>query len=438
MQGVKPGEIRKLLVLETLPKPVNFSGGPGPLTWLGTFNLERVLGTIPVEPDGSAHFELPANRSLLFVALGDNDLSVKRMQSFVSVMPGETVSCAGCHEQRTQAPTLKTGLAALRRPPSRIEPFDGQPDVIDYPRHVQPVLDQHCVRCHSYEKPDGGIILTGDRGPEFSHSYWMLIASNQVADGRNAYGNSPPRSIGSSASALMKKIDGSHYGVKLDAKQWRTLWLWVESGATYSGTYAALGCGSVGASLGSAPVTDVYQRRCGSCHAPGADGKEAKGKVPLPAVPERFQRPGRAPHERILFENDPIIRRSSHALVNLTRPEKSILLLAPLAREAGGWSACREINPDGGLGQPVVTFRDQNDADYKAVLANIRRSSERLNQVRRFDMPGFIPNDAYVREMKRFGVLPAALDPRKDPIDPYAIDQAYWRSLWWQPQKGRR
>ena len=46
---MRRGDIRKLLVLESLPKPVNFSGGPDLVSWLGTFTLERVLGTVPVE-----------------------------------------------------------------------------------------------------------------------------------------------------------------------------------------------------------------------------------------------------------------------------------------------------------------------------------------------------------------------------------------------------
>ncbi|MGC3957545.1 MAG: hypothetical protein QM813_06180 [Verrucomicrobiota bacterium] len=104
MEGIKPGEIKKLLVLEQLPRPVNFSNGQEPLTLGGSFMLERVLGTVPVEADGSAYMELPAMRSLFFVALDDKDLSVKRMQSAVTVQPGETTSCVGCHEQRTRAP----------------------------------------------------------------------------------------------------------------------------------------------------------------------------------------------------------------------------------------------------------------------------------------------------------------------------------------------
>ena len=74
---------------------------------------ERVLGTIPVEPDGSAYVELPAMRPLFFVALDENDLAVKRMQSFLTLQPGETISCVGCHEQRTQTPDWKKGISPI-------------------------------------------------------------------------------------------------------------------------------------------------------------------------------------------------------------------------------------------------------------------------------------------------------------------------------------
>ncbi|MHC4085639.1 MAG: HzsA-related protein [Planctomycetota bacterium] len=112
-------------------------------SWLGTFMLERVLGTVPVEEDGSAYFEVPAGRTVLFVALDGNDLSVKRMQSFTNVQPGEVLSCVGCHEHRALTPASigANRLMAVRRPPSRIEPFEGLPDVLDYRRHIQPILN---------------------------------------------------------------------------------------------------------------------------------------------------------------------------------------------------------------------------------------------------------------------------------------------------------
>ena len=102
MAGVAVGEIKKLLVLESLPMPIHYTGGMEPISFGGTFTLERIVGTVPVEADGSAFMELPALRSFFFVALDQNDLSVKRMQSFLTVQPGETSSCVGCHEERTR------------------------------------------------------------------------------------------------------------------------------------------------------------------------------------------------------------------------------------------------------------------------------------------------------------------------------------------------
>ncbi len=124
MDGVEPGTIKKLLVLQQLPKPVNFSGGMQPLTIGGSFTLAQIVGTVPVEADGSAYMEVPALRSLFFVALDENDLAVKRMHSFHIVQPGETTSCVGCHEQRAQAPrpiTERSAGAAAPAQPGRAD-----------------------------------------------------------------------------------------------------------------------------------------------------------------------------------------------------------------------------------------------------------------------------------------------------------------------------
>ncbi|MFC1806706.1 hypothetical protein ACFL09_07015, partial [Planctomycetota bacterium] len=262
MAGIRRGEIKKLLVLEALPKPVNFSGGWEPLTFGGSFTLERIIGTVPVEADGSAYFELPSLRSLFFVALDERGLSVKRMQSFLTVQPGETFGCVGCHEQRTRAIPQPDNLLAMRRPPSRVEPIEDVPDVIDFPRDVQPVLDKHCVACHDYDATkkggprSGGVILTGDRGAMYSHSYVTLTVRGQVSDGRNLLkSNYAPRALGSSASRLMSKIDpstgsgqvGSHDKVRVSDHERRLIRLWLDSAAAYPGTYAALGSGMVGA-----------------------------------------------------------------------------------------------------------------------------------------------------------------------------------------------
>ena len=462
MAGVKRGEIKKLLILESLPKPINHSGGQDTVSMGGTFTLPRVLGTVPVEPDGSAFLEVPAVRSLFFVALDEDDLSVKRMQSFVTVQPGETVSCAGCHEHRTDTPRRmsKPTVMALRRPPSRIQPFEGVPDVYDFQRHVQPILDKHCVKCHLGKEPGGGVVLDGARIGKFSRSYREIISKGLVADGRNRDGNRAPRTIGTVASTLMKKIDGSHKDVRVSAREALVVRLWIESGAPFAGTYAALGTGPGGVFKLD---PGVFGKRCAGCHGDG-----------LP------NRPGK---------------------VVLDDPEKSVILLAPLARAAGGMGVCMgdmlldlpkppsagapspkpaprpklkspkppdELDPDGeeipeidvvlrdlshgarketapgpepkpsapkemrkGRTKYVeVVFADTADPDYRKLLAGIR-AARKARDAARFEAPSFRPTVHYVREMKRYGILPADFDREKDGVDVYQLDQAYWKALQW-------
>ena len=418
MQGVKPGQIKKLLVLEQLPKPVSFQiSWNQPISMGGTFTFKRIVGTVPVESDGSAWFEVPAMRNLFFVALDADDMSVKRMQSYVTLQPGEITGCVGCHEQRTQTPRTGpgSGLLALRRAPSRIQPVAGVPDVIDFPRDVQPILDRHCVACHDYGATaqggprDGGVILAGDHGPWFSHAYATLTLRKQFSDARNDQGNRPPCSIGSSASPLMQKLDGKHYGARLAPLEKTMVRLWIETGAAYPGTYAAGGTGMIDLQTPGAPdmhpwgtMTNLHpidgsvcvrvppprtilDRRCAACH-----------RQP-PLAPE--------------------------LLYNLSRSENSMLLLAPLAKEHGGFDLCK----------PTV-FANAADPDYRGMLANIQAASRKLNEIKRFDMPGFRPHPGYIREMKNYGILPTGFDPATDPIDVYKLDQAYWRSLWHRPR----
>ena len=94
---------------------------------------------------------------------------------------------------------------------------------------------------------------------------------------------------------------------------------------------------------------------------------------------------------------------------------------------------CRSRPPQP-TAHPVV-FQDKNDPDFRKVLAHIRTAQAKLEEIKRFDMPGFRPSEHYVREMQRFGVLPASLDPATDAIDVYAADQAYWQSFWHQPEE---
>ena len=423
MQGVKPGTVKRLMVFEVLPKPINFSGGMEPLTFGGSFALPRLLGWVPVEEDGSAYFTAPALKPLFFVAVDAEGRAVKRMQSFTQVMPGEHQGCVGCHERKTANTVrrVKAVSQALARKPSEIDPKGRLFDVADFPRDIQPILDRACVRCHGPDVRKAGLDLCGDRGPMYSMGYLGLLLWGQVLDGRNlAESDWPPYARGSGGSPLMKKIDGSHYGVKVSERDRRMIMQWLDASAPYAGTYAALGCGFVGGSKShmpynptggravNAPAQQVVRKRCWSCHAtPGTIGD---------GTGIRF-------HKKDDPRNRHCWRFSRHIIFNLTRPEKSFYLMAPLAKEAGGLGLCTNA-------QGKAVFASKDDPDYKKLLALVEDAKSILDSDPRFDMPNFCPNPEYLREMKRYGILPTDTDPAKCRIDPYETDRRYWSLDW--------
>ncbi len=457
MKGIKRGAIKKLLVLEDLPKPANYHGGGSqPIGHGVTSTLKRILGTVPVEADGSAHFEVPAMRSIYLALLDENDLSIKQMRSFLTLQPGEKASCLGCHEDRTMT-SIGAGrpkLKALGRPASRIAPIAGVPAIPDFPRDVQPILDTHCVKCHNPKDRKGNVVLSGDRGPVFSHSYYTLLLHWQIKDtagnpghrtGRQK-GNDAPYTTYSSASPLMKKIDGSHNKVKLTERQRRQVRLWIDVSAQYPGTYAAYGTGQIGGCWdsnrpvrvmadnwpGTPPAAAAVAKRCTPCHGKMLP-KHVTDRVPLDSWGD------------MLSWTRPLSRFSRHRVYNLTRPDKSLMLMVPLARAAGGYAKgepkkgtkVREDRsaPPKPVVHPVI-FADTDDPDYRKILTHIRAAGAKLDEIKRFDMPGFRPRDEYIREMQRYGVLPQTLRP-DTPVDPYKTDEAYWRSMWHRPPRAK-
>jgi hypothetical protein len=221
-------------------------------------------------------------------------------------------------------------------------------------------------------------------------------------------------------------LDGSHYGVHADERQRKMLRLWIEVGAPYPGTYAALGCGTIGNYAENRlsnddmnwPTTQaaakVIDGRCAACHRDASS-------LPRSLSDER----------KISFWDfdvkDPRLRMSRHIVFNLTRPDKSLMLLAPLAESAGGLGLCR-----GNPSSSANVFASAEDADYKTLLAMVTAGKEKLDAMRRFDMPGFRPCAPYLREMEHYGILPTNVS-NDTPLDPYALDRRYWESLWYRP-----
>ncbi len=460
MAGIERGAIKNLLVMEDLPKPANFHGGGSqPIGHGVTSTIKRILGTVPVEPDGSACFEIPPMRSIYFALLDADGKSIKQMRSFVTLQPGEKLSCVGCHESRVQTPGHRshTGQMAMGREPSVIEPMADVPQILDFPRDIQPILDRHCVKCHNPDQPDGGIALTGDRGPVFSLSYYALYLHWQIKDtggdprhgtGRQS-GNNEPYSTYSSASPLVDMLEPSHHDVKLTPNEKKLVRSWIDAGAAYPGTYAAYGSGQVGGCWGNnvptrvmadgwpstPPAVEAVTRRCGSCHPAQQLPYHVTARTAINGWGD------------MLSWTRPLSRYSRHRVFDLTRPEKSLFLMTSLAKQAGGRADGKPVaeisdpkptpedrgRPPGPIHHPIV-FRDTGDPDYQKILAHLQAARAKLDEIKRFDMPGFKPNEHYIREMKRYGVLGESFDLEKDPIDVYAADRAYYRTFWHRPR----
>ena len=236
---VPRGTIRQLRVIQIFPKTTIVANTPQ-MGIAGEENGRAILGTVPVEADGSARFIVPAQKPILFQALDEDGFAVQTMRTITYLQPGEKVACVGCHENRMTAPTESPGLA-LRRPPGRIDPgpLGGRP--FGFAEMVQPVLDRHCVRCHGGEKTEGKIDLSGAAQPPWSRSYLALVNHKPELvprfRARNQIQVTPVGGIhGALGSRLMALLREGHEDVRLSADELRRLAAWIDCNAIFFGS----------------------------------------------------------------------------------------------------------------------------------------------------------------------------------------------------------
>jgi len=232
--------IKQIRIVQILPKTTPNIDQP-PVGAPRAAPGKQVLGTVPVEPDGSAHFRAPAGVPLAFQALDARGRAVQIMRSLTYLQPGETVSCIGCHEYRTMAPPVGRKPRALRREPSTIAPGPDGSNPLSYPLLVQPVLDKHCVRCHNRKKPEGKVVLTGEPQGRYTVSYNALVTrvsySSWLRPG-NIEGLTRPGFYGARGSGgLMKTLQKDHYRVKLSADDLSRMVTWMDANALFYGTF---------------------------------------------------------------------------------------------------------------------------------------------------------------------------------------------------------
>lgn len=266
MDGVTRSAIRYLRVIES-PEKRSFSGG----VWGGqgaqlpamnwhNFENKRILGTVPVEADGSAYFEVPSDRYVFFQALDENQRMIQSMRSGTIVQAGETQGCVGCHENRTGTAPPAGGLLAMRKPPAKLDGWQGPARDFSFCDEVQPVLDRHCVSCHDFANPrNGGLVLAGDRELVFNAAYTELWSKGLVRGvGAGPAAIQAARSWGAGASRLVEVLDKGHYETKLSAAEMARIVTWIDLNAPYYPAYETAFPDGVG---GRSPLTAAQTAR---------------------------------------------------------------------------------------------------------------------------------------------------------------------------------
>ena len=248
--------------------------------------VKRILGTVPIEDDGSVNFEVPPGQSLFFEMLDDQGMAIYVMRSFANGMPGEHRGCFGCHEtsmktRASQGSAIRKKGKALAKPAVKLTPPSwGAEESIGYTRFVQPVLDKHCASCHNKEgsKANAAIDFTyrpsvhgwknwvyhrpNDKSPFYEPYYTLVdgqcrwggskpkddrgvprnLAGLFIVEGYSANDPKnletlPPYSAFSPVSTLIRNaVSGNHHGVKVTGVDRERLIAWVDCNGPFLGT----------------------------------------------------------------------------------------------------------------------------------------------------------------------------------------------------------
>ncbi len=233
----------------------------------GPWEPKRVLGTVEVEADGSAMFRVPANTPISIQPLDAEGKALQLMRSWMTAMPGEILSCVGCHQKQNAGPPSRQTIAA-RKVAAEIEPWRGPVRGFSFSREVQPVLNKYCVGCHNGEPRKSGreipdlraeqgmyvalknndprprfisdtprAELVGKYGGVFEPSYVELRRLVRVGGFESDLRLLSPGEFHADSSELFQMLRKGHHGVKLDDEAWDRLTVWIDLNTPCHGTW---------------------------------------------------------------------------------------------------------------------------------------------------------------------------------------------------------
>ncbi|OAV69854.1 aerobic sulfatase maturase family protein [Bacteroidales bacterium Barb4] len=202
------------------------------------WDIKRILGTVPVENDGSVMFKIPANTPVSIQPLDDDGAAVQWMRSWFTGQPGEIVSCVGCHEDQNRLPIPKR-VTASQKPPLKLTLPEGGIRSFTFDLEMQPVLNRACIACHNGEGRAfdlrGGQKDKRGYGTSYLNIHPYIHRQGPEADMLVLQ----PYEYHANTSELVRILKKGHYNVQLTGKEWKTLYNWIDYNAPDKGFFQA-------------------------------------------------------------------------------------------------------------------------------------------------------------------------------------------------------
>lgn len=231
-------KIKWLRVVQNIPKSNHEMGVP--MIGYERENTPRIpLGIVPVEEDGSAYFEAPVAKQLIFQALDENRMAVQSMRSSAFVHPGEQLTCMGCHERTRRAPSGEGAPLAMQRAPSKLDPECGPIEPVSYYRQIKPIFEQRCVPCHQ-AKNQGPRDMTYEALKE-DYTFWfsgaMFTDMTTKYSGVHGGSRTIPGRFGARASKIGQALLSASHRDCVTAEDRGQIVLWLDCNSLRLGSY---------------------------------------------------------------------------------------------------------------------------------------------------------------------------------------------------------
>jgi len=273
LEGIRRGTIKKLRVVALEYRAAGIgdtrNSGPGGGSLSSTpvgvgntsWDVKVVLGDATVYEDGSAMFNVPARTPVYFQALDEKGHAVQTMRSWSTLQPGETFSCVGCHENKNETPSLGRQTLAMKAGPQSLKSFYGPPRGFSFNKEIQPILDRHCIKCHTGGETEpfdlsGRKIIEMTSKRKWNQSYLALTQARPEGRPNQSYykGNQdgelvnwinnmsvptmlPPYYKGAARSKLITILEEGHKDVKLSQEEMDKIACWIDLLVPYCGDY---------------------------------------------------------------------------------------------------------------------------------------------------------------------------------------------------------